>query len=116
MHILNYTPGARATVFLEITDGYLNVRVDAVGVPIISSILLPDFTNDGYDGYHLPMTQLDVGLYAFQFLIPSGAISVGSYFISASYVHPYHNAPSSESWQLIVSAPFGQYNATVITS
>ena len=115
MHILNYTPGAKASIFLEVTDGYSNTRIDTLNIPIVSSILLPDFTNDGYDGYSLPLTQLDTGLYAFQFQIPRGAISVGSYFISVSYVHPISFANCTQGYQLIVSAPYGIYATSVQT-
>ncbi len=116
MQVLNYTPGAKATLFLEITDGYSHVRMDAVGTPYVSSILLPDFTNDGYDGYMLPLIHLDTGLYAFQYSIPNGAASVGSYLISVSYIHPVHGTNSSATYSLNVSAPYGRYNGTIITT
>lgn len=114
MNILHYTPGSKATIFLEINDGYLG-RINPVGTPVVSSILLPDFSNDGYDGYNLPLTQLDVGLFAFQFQIPRGAISVGSYFIDVSYVHPLSLMINKVGYQLVVSAPYGYASITVPT-
>ena len=115
MQILNYSPGSKATIFLEVNDGYSEVRVDAIGTPVVNSILLPDFTNDGYDGYSIPLTHLDTGLYAFQFQIPRGASAVGSYFVSVSYIHPISLQTNTRGFQLIVSAPFGLYGTSVPT-
>lgn len=112
MNILNYSPGQKVTIFLEISDEFSH-RLDPIGLPVISKIMLPDFTNDGYDGYALPMNRLDPGLYSFQFLIPTGATSVGSYFIEASYVHPVSGTLSTVGYQIVVSAPFGLYATTV---
>ena len=116
MQILNYTPGALATIFLEINDGYESTRIDAFSDPIVTNILLPNLTNDGYDGYQIAMTHIDAGLYVFQYQIPSGASAVGSYLIDISYIHPTTFVIKKQAFQLVVSAPFGIYSMTVPTT
>jgi hypothetical protein len=113
--VLSYFPGQTATIFLEVTDGYSNVRVDSVSMPIISRILLPDLSLR--DGYAQEMTRIDTGLYTFKFTLPTGAASIGSYLVDVLYRSPFTaggnagNDISYAAYQVIVNAPFGMYTA-----
>lgn len=117
--ILSYFPGQAATLFLETknsdgyyTDGYYSdgYTIDGYESPVIQRIIKPDFTLDGY--YPQPMTQLSVGLYCFKFTLPTGASSVGSYFVDIAYREPNTYLLKFLSYQVIVNAPFGLYSAT----
>ena len=114
--VLSYFPGQTATIFLEVTDGYSNVRIDSVTTPVISRILLPDLSlRDGYAQY---MTRIDVGLYTFQFTLPTGAAAVGSYLVDVIYRSPFTSGGDSgndisyAAYQVIVNSPFGNYGIT----
>ena len=114
MHILYYTPGQKATMMLETfgSDGY---RANCSSLPIVHKIYLPDLSLDGYtvDGYVLPtFSNVDVGLYRLQYTLPKGSASIGSYLIEASYLHPTTQIPRQELFQLICSAPFGNFGLT----
>lgn len=107
--ILSYFPGMQATIFLETLDQYgqrTNDGYDGYSTPVVTRILLPGFTLA--TGYPQPMTQLDVGLYTFQFTLPIGAISIGSYLVDVAYMDTagYVNY---QTYQIIVTAPFGNY-------
>ncbi len=108
--ILSYFPGQQATIFLETLDlngertddGY-----DGYTTPVVTRIILPPcFTLA--TGFPQPMTQLDVGLYYFQFVLPVGAMAVGSYLIDVAYMNTlgYIN---TQLYQIVVTAPFGNY-------
>lgn len=107
--VLSYFPGNKVTIFLEVVDGY--GRVDSFTPPKIDGILFPDFS--AAPGYPKLMTQLGTGLYYHQFTLPTGAASVGSYLVEASYDYQdgYSN---SQLYQIVVSAPYGNFSTTVI--
>ena len=117
VQILSYSPGQVATIFLEVTDGYSNVRMDSLITPSIERIFYPDLSLA--DGYPQDMTRLDVGLYVFQLTLPSGASAVGSYLIDVIYRSPITAGgdPGDDvnyaAYQIIVNAPFGNYGITV---
>ena len=87
MQILSYSPGQVATVFLEVTDGYSNVRVDSLIFPYVSKLILPDLSFA--DGYPQTMTRIDLGLYVYKFTLPKGASSIGSYLLDIRYRTPF---------------------------
>lgn len=107
--ILSYFPGQQVTVFLETKaiDGY---RVDSPTIPMVTRIIFPGFTLAA--DYPSAMTQLDIGLYYAQFVIPTGAASVGSYLVDVSYTNPSTSVINTETYQIIVNAPFGNFSTT----
>jgi len=107
---LAYFPGQKVTTYLEvIDDGY--TRVDSVGLPVVNRIVFPDFVLAA--GYPQNMIKLDTGLYYHQFTLPTGAVSVGSYLIDISYVHPSGNKSMTKLYQIVVTAPYGNFSATI---
>lgn len=118
--ILSYFPGQKATIFLETktSDGY---RADSLVLPFISNIFKfasPDGYTiyDGYlglDGYNQPFTRISIGLYFAQITLPKTASSVGSYLVDATYVNPNNGFPNTQTYQLIVNAPFGNFGTTI---
>lgn len=86
---LYYFPGQKATVFLETLDSN-GVRADGYtppdGYPIITRVIFPDLTLA--DGFPQNMTKLDTGLYFFQFTLPTGGSSIGSYGVDVTYNVP----------------------------
>lgn len=110
MQVLSYFPGQIATIFLEVTDGYNNVREDSSTTPVVVRIFKPDLTY--MDGYIQPMDRLDTGLYRFQFTIPTGASAVGSYLVDVAYTDP-DGFNSSATFQVVVTAPFGNFGVTI---
>ncbi|HEY5268636.1 MAG TPA: hypothetical protein VII94_05965 [Candidatus Saccharimonadales bacterium] len=108
---LSYAPGQVATVFLETLDEY-GQRADGYTIPVVTKIVYPDFSLAA--GYPTNMTQLDVGLYYYQFVLPIGAISVGSYLVDISYTNPSTFYTNTELYQIIVTAPYGNYGITSV--
>jgi hypothetical protein len=110
MHILFHAPGQIATILLSTkdSDGYL---ADAYALPYVNRVFLPDFTTD--DGYPQDMTQLDTGLYYFEYTIPSGATAVGTYLIEIVYNSVIDDSYQNELYQIVVTAPFGIYSASI---
>lgn len=108
--ILNHTPGQRVTFFQEIKDGY-GVRTDDGYIPVVTRIVTPTFTLAS--GYPQVMIRLDTGLYYFQFTIPSGAASVGSYLADVAYLNPVNGRIINDIFQIVVTAPFGNFGITV---
>jgi hypothetical protein len=104
--VLSHFPGQRVTLFLEVVDGY--GRVDSLDTPRIDGILMPDFT--AIVGYPQNMIRLGVGLYYHQFTLPTGAASIGSYLVEASYNYQ-DGYVNSQLYQVVVNAPFGQFSA-----
>lgn len=108
--ILSYFPGMLATIFLETLDGYgqrTGDGYDGYSVPLVTRVILPSYTLA--TGYPQLMTQLDVGLYTFQFTLPTGAISIGSYLVDVAYIN-YVGYVNYQTYQIIVTAPFGNYS------
>ncbi len=110
IQILNFFPGQKVSIFLETVDGY-GTRTDSPATPVVSRIVFPDLTLA--TGYPQNMVRLDVGLYYYQFVLPTGAVSIGSYLAEVTYINPANDAVNSSFYQIIVSAPFGNYSASV---
>jgi hypothetical protein len=120
---LYYFPGQKATVFLETlgVDGYTRTDVtipfdgyvDGYGapVPVITRVIFPDLSL----ALNFPkiMVHVDTGLYYFQFTLPTGAASVGSYLVDVTYNKPGTDYFIYKFYQLIVTAPFGNFGVTV---
>jgi len=117
MQTLSYFPGQIATIFLEVTDGYSNVRIDSTVIPSVAQIIFPDLSIA--PSYPQNMTRLGVGLYTFHFTLPSGAAAVGSYLIDVKYRNPQNAGGNSgddiasAAYQIIVTAPFGNFAVTI---
>jgi hypothetical protein len=106
---LYYSPGQQATIILEIiSDGY---RANPPTLPLINRIIYPGLTlASGFPQY---MTQIDTGLYRFIFTLPTGAASVGTYLVDGYYIDPSTLSTINALYQVVVTAPFGIYSATV---
>ena len=109
MQVLSYFPGQQFTIFLETTtvDGY---RADSPTTPMVVRIIFPGFTLAA--DYPSAMTQLDTGIYYAQFTIPTGADSVGSYLVDVSYTNPSTAIVNHKLYQVVVTAPFGNFGTT----
>ena len=116
LNTLSYTPGQTVTVFLETLDGY-GQRADGYLPPVITRLIFPDLTLA--TGYPVNMVKLDVGLYYYQFILPSGALlpsgnsSIGSYLVDIAYDNPTTGYINTALYQIQVSAPFGNFGLTV---
>lgn len=108
--ILSYLPGQQVTFFQEMVD-VDGVRTDGYGVPVVSKIIFPGFTLAA--GYPQDMIRIDTGLYYFQFTLPSLAASVGSYLADITYLNPTTGLVNNSTYQIVVTAPFGNFGLTV---
>ena len=109
MQLLFHTPGQKVTMFLETfgSDGY---RANCPGLPIVNQIILPNLEEDGYT---LPtFTLVDVGIYRVQYTLPKGSVSIGSYLVDVSFTAPGTSTPRQQLFQIICTAPFGNYGLT----
>lgn len=110
---LYYFPGQKATVFLE-TLNASGARADGYtapdGYPSITRVIFPDLSLAA--NFPQNMVKLDVGLYFFQFTLPTGATSVGSYLVDGYYNLPGTANYTRPLWQIIVTAPFGNFGTT----
>jgi len=109
MDSFNYFPGQLATIFLETLDGY-GVRANSPSTPTVNRIIVPGFNLA--PNYPQNMSQFDTGLYYFQFNIPVGAISIGSYLVDVEYIRPSDGISVNKTYQIICTSPFGNYSAT----
>lgn len=109
--ILYYNPGQQVTIVLETLD--LNgARADGYIAPIVERIILPGLTLAS--GYPQPMNRIDVGLYYFQFILPFGAISIGSYIVDVLYENPAIGMMTSMAYQVVVNAVTGNFGLSSI--
>ena len=106
---LSYSPGQQVTIFLTTTDGYGNFA-DGYFIPQVNRIIFPTFTTA--PNYPQTMTRYDVGLYYIQFTLPTGATSVGSYLVDAMYDDPATGLIKHKTYQIVVTAPFGNFGTT----
>jgi hypothetical protein len=110
MIVLNYAPGQKVTFFLDTFD-VNGVRADGYDLPFVSRVIFPDLSlSAGFPQY---MVKLDIGLYYFQFTLPINADAVGSYLIDVNYWDPVTTVLRQTIYQVIVSAPFGNFTASV---
>jgi len=114
LKILNYFPGQKATIFLETLNPSTLARQDGYnfmdgydGYPVIDRIIFPDLSLANNFPQH--MVKLDNGLYFFQFTLPFKASAVGSYLIDGYYGEPVTGKKLTFLYQIVVSAPFGNY-------
>ena len=120
--VLQYAPGQTVSLVLEIlnTDGYrIDGYEDGYAFPTISRVFFPNLTTSSL--YPLPMTRIGTGLYIHNFTLPQGSGAVGTYIADGYY---YLNEPDTTAdvlytltlqnvlWQIIVSAPTGNYSAS----
>jgi hypothetical protein len=108
MQILQYSPGQKVTIFLETIDSD-GVRHNSATTPSIFRIIFPDLSLAS--DFPQNMTKLDVGLYYYQFTLPSGATAVGTYFVDMVYTNPINGVIINSGYQIIVNAPYGNFNA-----
>lgn len=124
LQTLFYSPGQTATIFVEtldsngvradaIVDGYLSIDgyhdgyIDNYHHPMVARLVFPDLNLA--EGYPIHMVRLDIGLYYYQFILPKGALAVGSYLVDISYTHPTTLYTNTVLYQVLVSAPYGNY-------
>lgn len=113
---LSYAPGQTATIFLQTLDanGQRADGYDGYSLPFIDRLVFPDLTLA--TGYPANMVQLDVGLYYYQFILPTGASAIGSYLVDVWYPNPATSLQNYALYQIVVTAPGGFYGATSIIS
>ena len=115
MQFLSYFPGQEVTIFLESfdSDGY---RADGYQLPdgyilpSIDRIILPSLALNS--GYPVKMIRLDTGLFYYKFILPKTASAVGSYLVDVSYYDPANTFTKQQIYQIIVTAPYGNFSAT----
>lgn len=120
LNVLHYFPGQKATIFMETLnpttfarqDGY-NLMDGYDGYPVITRVIFPDLSLAL--GFPQHMVKLDNGLYFFQFTLPFTASSVGSYLVDGYYNQPVTGTALTFLYQIVVNAPFGNYNAFSVT-
>lgn len=105
--ILNAAPGQQCTIVLEVLDGYQ--RADSLIMPYVSRIVFPSLNMAA--GYPQLMNRISTGLYLFNFGIPQGATAVGSYIVDVAWTAP-SGQPAQTFYQVVVSAPYGNYSVT----
>jgi hypothetical protein len=115
--VLSYFPGQQTTIWLQTLDGYTGLRADPVSLPMVNRIILPGFTLAL--NYPQTMTRLDRGLYYAQFVIPTGAIALGSYLIDVSYptinaLDGYVGGTSYALYEVVVTAPYGNFGTVTV--
>jgi hypothetical protein len=118
--VLAQFPGQIVTVVQQVlnsdgyrADGYVVPGVSGPdGEPVIARVILPGLTLAS--GYPATMSQLDTGLYAFTFTLPSGAVSVGLYAVDIYWYNPSTYALQQELVFVNVTAPFGVYSIGVV--
>ena len=96
-------------------DGYVNANIDGYitssHYPTVTRLVFPDL--DLATGYPVRMVKLDVGLYYYQFVLPTGAAAVGSYLVDISYTDPSTLYTKTSLYQIAVNAPYGNFGVTV---
>lgn len=113
--LLTYSPGQVATIYISVlntdgyyTDGYYDgYTIDGYSVPVIHRVVKPNHLL--MDGYPSPMTRFDLGIFYGYVSIPSGASSVGSYYVDVRYRDDVGQL-KIESVILQVTAPYGIYS------
>lgn len=110
MLILQYAPGQKVTMFLDSFDSQ-GMRADGYDVPTVTRIIFPDLSLAS--DFPKVMSKLDTGLYYFQFTLPVFAEAVGSYVVDVTYWDPVTVLEKQTIYQIICTAPFGNFNAAV---
>lgn len=110
--VLNYTPGQQVTIFQEVKDGY-GQRTDDGYIPAVDRIFFPPLFQQ-LPNYPQSMIRLDTGLYYFQFTLPPGAASVGSWLVDIIFLNPATGLLNFNTYQIVVTAPFGNYGVVTV--
>lgn len=105
--VLYYSPGQKATIFLDTLDGY-GIRADGY-TPSVTRVIFPDLSLAA--DFPQAMIKLDTGLYYFQFTLPIGATAIGSYLVDVTYNVPHTVTYLQTLYQMVVTAPYGIYSA-----
>ena len=106
--ILFQSPGQQVTLVLETLDGYQ--RADSPVLPSIVRVFFPTLTLAS--GYPQNMVRISTGFYVFTFGLPQGATSVGTYVVDVAWQDPHTGNPAQTYYQVVVTAPFGNYSVT----
>jgi hypothetical protein len=107
--VLSYQPGQIVSVWFETLDQ--GARADGYAYPQIARIIFP--SGNPSTGYPQTMNRYDVGLYFWQFTLPTGSTAVGTYIVDIGYYDPASGNPQNTFVQVVVSAPYGLYSVTV---
>lgn len=106
--VLYHSPGQKASIFLE-TLNASGLRADGY-IPVVTRVIFPDLSLAA--DYPQDMVKLDIGLYLFQFTLPTNGTSIGSYLVDVLYNQPGTTNYFNAIYQIVVSAPFGNYSVT----
>lgn len=129
-YILNAAPGSVVTIVLETllfqsdSDGYRSDGYNAnfgpadgyslvdgyYNLPVVERIFMPSLSLAS--GYPKKFVKIDTGLYYFQFTLPTGSSAVGTYIVDVEYINPNTEQIAETFYQVMVSAPFGNYSVT----
>lgn len=111
--VLQHQPGQNCVILLEVItfDGYDGYRADPENLPQITRIFFPNLSLAS--GFPRDMTKLNTGLYYFNFTLPSNASSIGTYIVDVSWQDPITSGTKTQLYQIVVTAPYGQYSASV---
>ncbi len=107
--ILSYSPGQKATLFLE-TLNASGIRTNSATTPSLTRVILPSGVIPT-DGYPAALTSRGTGLYSISFLLQTGAAAVGSYLAEVTYTSPVTSQISIATYQLLVSPTAGMFSA-----
>lgn len=106
--VLYHSPGQKASIFLETLDS-AGLRADGY-LPVVTRVIFPDLSLA--EAFPQAMIKLDVGLYYFQFTLPTSGVSIGSYLVDVLYNQPGTSDYFNTLYQIIVTAPYGMYSVT----
>lgn len=97
-------PGQTITVVIQVVD-FDGVLQDGYQAPTVDFVEMP---SGGFAaGYPMSMTEITLGIWQQQIIIPSGKNGVGSYVVSCSWPHPDTDLLQNEIFIVNVALPFG---------
>lgn len=108
MITINASPGQPINIILVIRDSN-GARLNLIALPQVSKILLPNLSTA--TNFPANMTNIDVGIYSYKFAVAAGATAVGTYLVYVTYIDPVSSISKEDIYQVIVTAPFGNYSA-----
>jgi hypothetical protein len=107
---ISANPGQTVIVVVQVTDSN-GQRVDGY-VPQIDFVVLP--SGSQFSGYPENMINESLGLYTAAIVIPSGISAVGTYLVSASWIHPNTGLSQYEVFLINAALPFGSATVTPV--
>lgn len=107
---ISANPGQSVIVAVQVLDN-TGQRVDGY-VPQVDFVIAPSGAQ--YSGYPEAMVRLSEGLYTATIVIPSGLTAVGTYLVSASWVHPNTSQSQYEVFLINAALPFGNSTVTML--